>query len=169
MQYFCRLLPTPFDLFTRRFVPGFLQPVLKKRVDNYLLADKDYTKAMNIPNLPGCFMFFRVSSLLQVGLFDESYFMYVEDVDLTRRLHEQFKTVYYPYIEIKHGLARGSYKFSILTWYHIKSAFYYFNKWGWFIDKKRTEINKKINNSPSELYFTIKEPVVEPLEESLRN
>jgi GT2 family glycosyltransferase len=165
MQYFCRMLPTPFDLFARRFVPGFLHPFLRKKLDSYILRHMDYSRPMNVPNLPGCFMFFRVSSLLKVGLFDGSFFMYVEDVDITRRLHEQFKTVYYPEIEIKHGLARGSYKFSLLTWYHINSAVYYFNKWGWFFDKKRLEINQKLIDTPAELYL----PVEEPFEAALKH
>ncbi len=27
--------------------------------------------------------------------------------------------------------------------FHIRSALYYFTKWGWFIDKERDEINEK--------------------------
>lgn len=27
---------------------------------------------------------------------------------------------------------------------HIKSAFHYFNKWGWIFDKERKVMNKKI-------------------------
>lgn len=144
MQYFCRLLPTPFDLFARRFLPGFLKPFFKNRLDNYLLLNKDYSTQMNIPNLPGCFMFMRQSILKTVGGFDESFFMYVEDIDLTRRLHEVSQTMYYPDIVIEHGLARGSYSFSKLTLYHIRSAIYYFNKWGWFNDEKRIQINKNL-------------------------
>jgi GT2 family glycosyltransferase len=144
MQYFCRLLPTPFDLFARRFLPQFLKPVFKNRLNNYLLLTKDYSKPMNIPNLPGCFMFMRADVLEKVGGFDESFFMYVEDVDLTRRIHEISATVYYPDIIIEHGLARGSYGLSKLTLYHINSALYYFNKWGWFNDKKRFKINASL-------------------------
>jgi hypothetical protein len=33
---------------------------------------------------------------------------------------------------------------------YFNSAFYYFNKWGWFIDKKRKEINKAILNQNKE-------------------
>lgn len=144
MQHFCRRLPTPFDLVIRRFLPDRIMGIFKNRLDRYLLLDKDYSKSMVVPNLPGCFMFVRMETLTKVGGFDGNFFMYVEDVDLTRRLHEISKTVYYPEIEIVHGLARGSYKISKLLLYHIKSAIYYFNKWGWFTDSKRDSINNKI-------------------------
>ena len=144
LQYFCRLLPTPFDLFARRFIPGVLKIFFKSRLANYLLLNKDYSKTMNIPNLPGCFMFMRTDILSKISGFDENFFMYVEDVDLTRRLHKISDTVYYPEIEITHGLARGSYKLSKLMLYHIRSAIYYFNKWGWFNDKDRYKINAGI-------------------------
>jgi len=162
LQHFCRLLPNPFDLFARRFIPGFIKPLLKKRLDKYVLAKNDYSKPMNIPNLPGCFMFMRLSDLEKVKGFDENMFMYVEDIDLTRRLHEISKTVYYPEIEIRHGLARGSYKFSKLVIYHINSAIYYFNKWGWFFDKNRIIINAKAKAAPVyvHLHKTIKMSVL---------
>ncbi|WP_295667853.1 glycosyltransferase family 2 protein [uncultured Mucilaginibacter sp.] len=147
LQYFCRKLPTPFDLLARRFIPGFFKPLFKHELDSYLLLNKDYSKPMNIPNLPGCFMFMRSDVLKNIGGFDENFFLYVEDIDLTRRLHEVSVTLYYPAITIKHYLAQGSYKFSKLVLYHIKSAIHYFNKWGWFADTSRDEINKVIGLS----------------------
>jgi GT2 family glycosyltransferase len=162
MQQFCRLLPTPFDLFARRFIPGKVKPLFKKKLDEYVLAGMDYSKAMNIPNLPGCFMFMRMADLKKVNGFDENIFLYVEDIDLTRRLHQISKTVYYPEIEIVHGLARGSYKLSKLVLYHINSAIYYFNKWGWTIDNNRRGINKQIltQNAYVQIRKTIQLPVL---------
>lgn len=144
MQHSCRLLPTPFDLFARRFIPNSIKPLFRKKLNDYILSDRNYSKPMNVPNLPGCFMFMRLSDLMEVNGFDESIFLYVEDVDLTRRLHQITKTIYYPEIEINHGLARESYKLTKLVLYHINSAIYYFNKWGWFFDKKRAVINKQL-------------------------
>jgi GT2 family glycosyltransferase len=169
MQNFCRLLPTPFDLFARRFIPGFAKPLFKKQLDEYVLTNKDYSRPMNIPNLPGCFMFMRMADLKAVNGFDENIFLYVEDIDLSRRLNQVAKTVYYPDIEIVHGLARGSYKFSKLVLYHIRSAIYYFNKWGWFFDSSRRHINNQIVNKNSYVTIrkTIKMPIVRAAEEIL--
>lgn len=144
LQHFCRKLPTPFDLFVRRFIPDFAKPLFKRFLDSYMLLNKDYSSAMNIPNLPGCFMFVRTNILVEIGGFDEKFFLYVEDVDLTRRLHEKSVTLYYPKIVIKHSLARGSYKELKHGLYHVASAIYYFNKWGWFNDRKRIAINNNI-------------------------
>ena len=97
---------------------------------------------MNVPYLSGCFMFLRVAALKDVGLFDEKIFMYGEDADLCRRLFEfGYKNIYLPNINIVHAFQKGSHKSVRLTWIGIKSAFYYFNKWGWFFDKKRNSIN----------------------------
>lgn len=87
-------------------------------------------------------MFLRTNILKKVGLFDEKFFMYLEDTDLTRRIHKVAKTIYFPYVHIYHEYGKGSYKNFKLLYYHIDSAIKYFNKWGWFFDKERDFINK---------------------------
>ena len=89
-------------------------------------------------------MFIRTAALRQAGLFDERFFMYMEDVDLSRRIHKHYRTVYYPEVSVFHQHEKGSYKNITLLKYHVQSAIRYFNKWGYFFDKDRQEINKKI-------------------------
>jgi GT2 family glycosyltransferase len=145
LQYLCKLLPTPLDLFGRRFLNfGPFKKIVEKRNEVYELRFTGYDKIMEVPYLSGCFMFIRVEVLKKVGLFDERFFMYLEDTDLSRRIHKVAKTVYYPYVHIYHGYGKGSYKSLKLLYYHIKSAIKYFNKYGWFFDKEREEINRKI-------------------------
>jgi GT2 family glycosyltransferase len=98
---------------------------------------------MNVPNLSGCFMFLRVETLRDAGVFDNKIFMYLEDIDLNRRIHQMYKTIFYPSVEIYHEYNKESYRNIKLFKYHIISTLYYFNKWGWFIDKERKSINKK--------------------------
>ena len=141
VQHLCKLLPTPTDLILRRFIPS--KSWKEKRNDLYELRFSGYDKIMNVPSLSGCFMFMRVSALKKVGLFDENIFMYLEDVDLNRRLHVKYKTMFYPEVSIVHEYAKESYKSKKLLMFHIKSAIYYFNKWGWFFDKQRDKINQK--------------------------
>ena len=141
IQYLCKQIPTPFDLIMRRFIPSFLKPMFKARLDAYELKFKDFSKSMEIPNLSGCFMFIRCEALKTVGLFDENFFMYLEDTDLSRRINSQYKTMYYPEASIIHHYEKGSYKNYKLLKYHIQSAFYYFNKWGWLFDPTRNTIN----------------------------
>jgi len=145
LQYLCKLLPTPLDLFGRRFLNfGPFRKIVEKRNEVYELRFTGYDKIMEVPYLSGCFMFIRTEILKKVGLFDESFFMYLEDTDLSRRIHRVAKTVYYPYVYVYHEYGKGSYKSLKLLYYHIKSAVKYFNKYGWFFDKEREEINKKI-------------------------
>ncbi len=144
LQYLCKLLPTPFDLFGRRFLNwGPFKRYVEKRNEIYELRFTGYDKIMEVPYLSGCFMFLRTSVLKQVGLFDERFFLYLEDTDLSRRIHRIAKTIYYPYVHIYHEHCKGSYKNFKLLRIHIESAVKYFNKWGWFIDSERDKINKE--------------------------
>jgi hypothetical protein len=54
------------------------------------------------------------------------------------------KTIYYPEVAITHIHAKESYKSVRMLFEHIKSAVKYFNKWGWFFDEERTEINNTV-------------------------
>ena len=146
MQYLCKLLPTPFDLIFRRFLPK--TKLLDKLNDRYELRMSGYDKIMNPPCLSGCFMFMNLTVLKEHNLFfDDGYFMYCEDFDLIRRIHRVAKTIYYPYVSIVHNHAKASYKSRKMLFAHIKSAIKYFNKFGWFFDKERKEMNKQILSS----------------------
>jgi GT2 family glycosyltransferase len=142
VQRLCKLLPTPADLFLRRFFPWF--PGADVRNRRYELIDTGYDKVMNIPYLSGCFMFFRTSALSEVGLFDERIFMYIEDADLTRRMHERYKTLFYPGVVVYHNYEKGSYKSLKLMLYNVHGAFIYFTKWGWLFDSERKKINRQV-------------------------
>ncbi|ACF14524.1 glycosyl transferase family 2 [Chloroherpeton thalassium ATCC 35110] len=143
-QYLCKLLPSPVDLIFRRFIP--LKAWKEKRNNMYELRFTDYKNIMNVPSLSGCFMFLRIEALKKVGIFDENIFMYLEDVDLNRRLHQKYKTVFYPAASVYHAYGKESYKNKKLLMYHIRSAIYYFNKWGWFFDSERKFINRRTLN-----------------------
>lgn len=140
LQKLCHLLPGPFDLLGRRF---FIGSKWAQNLNNrYELSGFNYDQSVNIPNLSGCFMFIRNEILQKVGGFDPRYFMYLEDVDLTRRLHAISETVFYPNVSIIHKFEKESYSNPVLLRYHISSAIKYFNKWGWFFDKERQLINE---------------------------
>jgi GT2 family glycosyltransferase len=145
IQYLCKLLPKPFDLIFRRFIPNI--KFVQKLNDKYVLRISGYDKIINPPCLSGCFMFLRVSTIKKYNLFfDERFFIYCEDFDLIRRLHRIGKTIYYPDVSIIHDHAKESYKSRKMMFEHIKSAIKYFNKWGWFFDKERKIMNKQILN-----------------------
>lgn len=132
LQYLCKQLPRPFDLIARRFLPEWLKKNFKNRSDHYEMRNADYNNIIEAPCLSGCFMFLRCSVLPRSGCFDERYFMYLEDLDLSRRISADSRAVYFPGASANHYHDKGSYKSLKLLSYHIKSAVQYFNKWGWW-------------------------------------
>ena len=137
-QYLAKRLPTPLDVFGRRFLPAWL---MARRNRRYELRDHDLTRPINAPYLSGCFMLLRTEAAVEAGLFDERYFMYPEDIDLTRTIHRNWLTLYYPEWTIVHAHTRASYKNQHMLRIHIRNMCRYFNKWGWIFDPERTRFN----------------------------
>ena len=140
-QYLAKRLPTPIDVFGRRFLPASW---IAKRNERYELRDLDLTRPVNAPYLSGCFMMLRTKAVVEAGLFDERFFMYPEDIDLTRRIHRNWLTLYYPAWTITHAHARSSYKNRHMLRIHIRNMCRYFNKWGWVFDKERRLFNASL-------------------------
>ena len=139
IQHLCKLLPTPFDLIARRFIPKRFLAKSRERFN-----PKIDNRQVVMPYLSGCCLFLRVSALKRVGLFDERFFMYGEDLDLSRRMHTRYKTLYYPLVTVTHAHRAESYHSRKMLKIHIQNIVRYFNKWGWFFDRERREINRKI-------------------------
>ncbi len=154
LQPLCKLLPTPTTLIKRRFL-GFRKSALEKENYRYELRFSGYDKIMDVPFLSGCFMFLRTEALQHVGLFDEQFFLYTEDIDLSRRIHKYYRTVYFPQVTIYHYHQRGSYRNFWLMWSNIKSAIRYFNKWGWSTDSEREYFNKRTIQQLAEMNGTV--------------
>ncbi len=131
-QYLCKRKPTVLDLFLRGFIPQKYHSLFRSRMNKFEFKDLDLNDIIyNVPFLSGCFMFLKTEILKQSGLFDEKYFMYLEDADLTRRMLEFCHNSYYPHAEVTHiysGLTHKHLKYKLIT---IRSAIYYFSKWGW--------------------------------------
>jgi GT2 family glycosyltransferase len=143
IQYLCKRLPTPSDLILRRFLPAAFKPLVEDRLARYEFRDHDYDSVLSVPVLSGCFMMINCTALSEAGVFDERYFMYMEDVDLCRRIHEKFQTIYFPDVAIYHGYEKGSYRSFRLMLHHVVSALQYFQKWGWISGREQIAINPK--------------------------
>ena len=128
-QGLCRTLPSPWDLIKRRF--------LHQKSSN-VIAENDIPKeGLDIPYLSGCCMLLRTEAVRRVGYFDERFFLYPEDVDLSRRLHELGKTLYWPGVSIVHNHRQASYHSTKMLWIHVYNMIKYYNKWGWFYKAQR--------------------------------
>jgi N-acetylglucosaminyl-diphospho-decaprenol L-rhamnosyltransferase len=111
----------------------------KKHIDWFTMAGVDITEPTPVDWVIGSAMLVKKEvALEQVGLMDERFFMYMEDVDWCRRFWAAgLQVVYYPTVHIYHYHAKGSAKGGFfkallsnkLTWYHIASAGKYFWKY----------------------------------------
>lgn len=141
VQRLAKMLPTPMDIFGRLCLPPRL---IWKRNMRFELHESNFTQILNVPYLSGCFMFFRLSAVKEAGYFDEHFFMYAEDIDMTRRLHENYQTLYYPVLPIYHKFSRASHRSLWLFYVHVKNIIMYFNRWGWFKDSLRDKFNAEL-------------------------
>lgn len=143
LQYLCKLIPSPLDLFLRRFSSS---KVATSRKHHFELRQSGYDKIMFVPYLSGCFMLLRVEALRQQGCFDERFFMYPEDIDLTRRIAEKYDTIFFPFVSVTHEHGAASRKSFKMLLIHAYNIIKYFNKWGWFYDPIRNKLNNKSIN-----------------------
>lgn len=120
--------------------------MIKRRNTRFELIQSGFSKALNVPFLSGCFMFFRMSAIEDVGMFDEHFFLYAEDVDITRRMHQKYETIFYPDTTIYHTFTRGSRRSLRLLFIQIINIMRYLNKWGWWRDEERDEVNREVLN-----------------------
>jgi hypothetical protein len=124
--------PTVLDLLLRRFLPDQLAPLFRKRLDAYEMRDKGYESSYDVPFLTGAFMFCRTAVLRAVGGFDPRFFLYFEDVDLSRTVQAAgFRTVFLPEVEVTHAWERMAHRSWRMAWIFSTGAFRYFQKWGW--------------------------------------
>ena len=140
-QHVCHPLPTPLDMLMRGFLP---QRWLASRRRRYDLIDRDPAQVINPPYHHGCFMLLRTEALRTAGLFDPRYFMYPEDIDLTRRIHRRFLTVYYPGATIVHAHRAESKTSWRMRKIHIINMLKYFRKWGFLFDAERRKFNLQL-------------------------
>jgi GT2 family glycosyltransferase len=144
MQRLCKLLPTPIDLIFRRFFPSSaITKMINSSYELHGLSVEDFSE---VTTISGCFFIAKTELMTDLGGFDERFFMYMEDVDLSRRIGQREKLIFYPKVTIEHQFSKGSYHNYKLLGYHIQSAVKYFNKWGWIFDSSRRKKNSRMIN-----------------------
>lgn len=108
-----RGLPTPLVAFYKIFGLARLFPK-SRTFGRYHLGYLDKDKTHPIEVLSGAFMWLRAKALDQVGLLDEDYFMYGEDIDLSYRLLQGgWKNYYFPRARIIHYKGESTKRTSI--------------------------------------------------------
>ncbi len=131
VQKLCKQNPTLLAQILRGFCPKFIKHIFKNYLNWYEMSDKAYSnEIVESEYLSGSFMFCRKESLDKAGWFNDNYFMYLEDADLTREISKTDKCIHFPICSIYHVWERGSHKNINLKIIAIKSFFIYSMKWG---------------------------------------
>ena len=70
----------------------------------------NHNTVKEVETVTGCFMFIEKEVFEKVGYLDENFFMYYEDLEFCRRVHEKggYKVVFYPTASIIHHRAMSS-------------------------------------------------------------
>jgi GT2 family glycosyltransferase len=141
IQNLPKLLPSPFSILKRKIAKP--TKLFQNFINKYELREVPIDMIYNAPVLSGCFTLLSLDAIKKVGRYDDSFFMYFEDWDLSRRMHQHYKTIYFPRVSVYHGYDSGANKSRKLFKIFVNSAITYFNKWGWFFDTDRKKINRE--------------------------
>jgi O-antigen biosynthesis protein len=108
-----RGLPTPAVAFYKIFGFSWLFPK-SKTFGRYHLGFLDKNEIHEVEILSGAFMLLRKSVLDKIGMLDESFFMYGEDIDLSYRIIVAgYKNYYFPKARIIHYKGESTRKGSV--------------------------------------------------------
>ncbi|MFA6593998.1 MAG: glycosyltransferase family 2 protein [Candidatus Buchananbacteria bacterium] len=125
-----RRLPTLWPIILMLLkLPKFF-PHLKS-IDYYLAEDFNYAKEQEAEQVMGAFMLIPRLVLDKIGLLDERFFVWFEEVDFCRRARQAgYKIIYTPAAKIIHygGKSFGQQKVITNQWRFFKSAVLYFLK-----------------------------------------
>ena len=136
IQNSCFCFPHWFTpIIHRTFLRHF--PFGQKELRRYLMEDFDHQKTREVDWVLGGALMVSKKAIEKVGLMDERFFLYFEDIDWCRRFKEKgFKVIYFPEVFFFHDYQRLSARhqglmalFDKIVWIHIISAVKYFWKW----------------------------------------
>jgi GT2 family glycosyltransferase len=121
LQVSCRRsFPTPLVAFYRLSGLSRLFPK-SRRFGQYNLTYMDPDQSAPVDAVSGSFMFMPRALFAELGGFDEQFFMYGEDLDLCRQVHDRgFEVWYHPATQIVHFKGKSSAKRAIRS----RAAFY---------------------------------------------
>lgn len=103
--------------------------VFRRWRDEYTRRNEAFTAPTPITFCTGCFMMVRTEALSAVDGFDDRFFMYMEDADLSRRLARYGTLMLIPDVYVTHRWEKASGKSGKYLKIHLRSMRAYFAKW----------------------------------------
>ncbi len=130
LQYSARRFPTMLAAVFRHTLLGRLFPN-NAFVRRYLMTDWAHDRIAEVDWLSGSALLVRKETIQQIGLLDERFYMYLEDVDWCRRAHDAgWRVVYFPEVTVIHKIGGASDQNPVeMIKEHHKSMLRYFLKY----------------------------------------
>ncbi|MFP4458412.1 MAG: glycosyltransferase family 2 protein [Candidatus Zixiibacteriota bacterium] len=127
MQPSCLVYPNYFNVFFSRSSVFTKIPFVAKKARALRSLPDGIT---DVDAIAGGYFYLKREALNQIGLFDERFFLYVEDIDICKRLKDVgWRVVFNPESKIIHHWGASSSKMKRKTfWWHHISMFKYFQK-----------------------------------------
>lgn len=131
-EYLCKAYPSVWVLLLRGFVPDALRRRFDAALATYELREQcSGSREADVDIASGCCMLARREALAAVGGFDEGFFLYFEDFDLSLRLHQQGRLMFFPAMTIVHGGGYAARKGLRHLGCFVRSALRFFGRHGW--------------------------------------
>lgn len=127
MQPSCLVYPTYLNVFFSRSSFFTKIPFVAKKARQIRSLPDGIT---DVDALAGGYFYLKREALNQIGLFDERFFLYVEDIDICKRMKDVgWRVVFNPESKIIHHWGASSAKMKRKTfWWHHLSMYKYFQK-----------------------------------------
>lgn len=131
-QYLCKRYPSVLTFLVRGFFPRFLKTLFATRLARFEMHELNESEpTVGIPIASGCYMLCRSATLKALGGFDENFFLYFEDFDLSLRLTALGKIAYVPAMRITHAGGNAALKGRAHIKMFVQSGIRFFNTHGW--------------------------------------
>ena len=131
-EFLCKRYPSVLVLLLRGFAPRFLRRLFRQQLAAYEMRDLCQDEGqVNVAIASGCFMLARTPDLRAIGGFNEDFFLYFEDFDLSLRLGKVGRLVFDPDMRIIHHGGYAANKGRLHLRYFITSGMMFFNRHGW--------------------------------------
>ncbi len=130
-QYLCKRYPSLLDFALRGFAPASLRRLFATRLAHYEMRGETEERVVaGVELISGCWLLCRATAFAALGGFDERYFLYFEDYDLSLRLRRLGRLDYLPDARIVHLGGHAARKGWRHRWLFLRSARRFFASHG---------------------------------------
>jgi len=131
-EFLCKRYPSVLALLLRGFAPGSVRRRCDALLAHYEARDLCAGEGpADVPIASGCCMLARSAALRAAGGFDERYFLYFEDFDLSLRLREYGRVVFSPALRIVHHGGYAARKGPRHWYFFCRAGCLFFQRHGW--------------------------------------